>query len=401
MKKQHAYLSDVHGLSQLAIDATLGVNDLVQAMHHNILGIAAPVGSTLLKKTSGVVYSTIRLITTLIGGGLDVALKHLQPELDHIASSRERATVLSILNGVLGDHLTTKNNPLSIGMDFRHAGQAIELAPAGLHAAYPQATGKILLMLHGHCMNELHWERQGHNHGSVLAAAHGYTPVYLRYNTGLHISHNGRQLSGLLEQLLNSWPVPVQEVCIVGYSMGGLLARSAMHYGTQAHHGWVAQVRQLLCVGTPHHGSMVERAGNMLDLLLDATPYSSALSRLGKIRSAGTTDLRHGNLLDSDWEGQDRFANPADTRTLVPLPAHVQCYAIAAMLSQEHGKLRGKLVGDGLVPLQSALGQHADAPHALNIPPDHTLVLYGTSHLALLESQAACEQLQRWIAQPD
>jgi hypothetical protein len=162
----------------------------------------------------------------------------------------------------------------------------------------------------------------------------------------------------------------------------------------------MAQVRQLLFVGTPHHGSMVERAGNMLDLLLDASPYSSALSRLGKIRSAGTTDLRHGNLLDGDWEGQDRFANPADTRTPVPLPEHVRCYAIAAMLSQEHGELRGKLVGDGLVPLQSALGQHADAQRALNIPPERTQVLYNTSHLALLESQAACEQLQRWIAQP-
>jgi hypothetical protein len=182
--------------------------------------------------------------------------------------------------------------------------------------------------------------------------------------------------------------------------MGGLLARSAFYYGAQSGYDWMDKVKKILFVGTPHHGSMVERAGNMIDLVLDASPYSSALSRLGKIRGAGTTDLRHGNLLDSDWEGQNRFDNPVDTRTPVPLPAQVQCYAIAAMISKEHGERRAKLVGDGLVPLQSALGQHPLPQHALTIPTEHTAVFYGTSHLGLLSSKAVCAQLANWLAAP-
>ena len=182
--------------------------------------------------------------------------------------------------------------------------------------------------------------------------------------------------------------------------MGGLVARSAFYYGAQAQHSWLRQVRKLLFVGTPHHGSMVERAGNWVDVALEASPYSQALSRLGKIRSAGTTDLRHGNLLDEDWVGRDRFAPAADTRKPQKLPSNVQCYAIAAMIAKEHGELSGNLVGDGLVPLKSALGQHRDRQRALDIHQERQRVFYGTTHLGLLESKAVCEQLQTWMAQP-
>ena len=108
------------------------------------------------------------------------------------------------------------------------------MSKEALAAAIPDVQGKVLLMLHGHCMNELQWRRKGHDHGKVLAAANGYTPMYLRYNTGLHISQNGRALADLLEEMVQAWPVPVREISVLGYSMGGLVARSALHYGTQA-----------------------------------------------------------------------------------------------------------------------------------------------------------------------
>lgn len=257
----------------------------------------------VLQRSSGLVYDLIRTITSGIGNRLDSALSHLEPELAHINSSNERAAILSILNGVLGDHMTTKGNPLTITMAFRRKGKVLTLTKEALTAAMPDVQGKVLLMLHGHCMNELEWCRKGHDHGKVLAAANGYTPMYLRYNTGLHISQNGRALADLLEEMVQAWPVPVQEISVLGYSMGGLVARSALHYGTQAQHSWVQQVKKLIFIGTPHHGSMVEQVGNLVDIALEVSPYSQALSRLGKIRSAGTTDLRHGNLIDEDWMG--------------------------------------------------------------------------------------------------
>ena len=223
--------------------------------------------------------------------------------------------------------------------------------------------------------------------------------MVLRYNTGLHVSQNGRALADQLEQLVQAWPTPVEEIHIVGYSMGGLIARSAFYYGALTQHSWMPHVRKLIFVGSPHHGSMLERAGNLVDVALEVSPYSEALARLGKIRSAGTTDLRYGNLIDEDWMGRDRFAPGADPRQPIPLPAHVQCYAIAAMIAKEHSDLGARLVGDGLVPLKSALGQHPDSSRALVLAPDRQKVFYGMTHLGLLSSRAVCSQMQTWLAE--
>ena len=148
------------------------------------------------------------------------------------------------------------------------------------------------------------------------------------------------------------------------------------------------------------HGSMVEQVGNLVDIALEVSPYSQALSRLGKIRSAGTTDLRHGNLIDEDWMGRNRFAHVTDQRQLSQLPPNVQCYAMAAMIAKEHCEVRGKLFGDGLVPLRSALGHHRDSRRELQFDDAHRKVFYGMSHLALLNSRAVSAQLQQWIEAP-
>ncbi|MDT8992021.1 alpha/beta hydrolase [Curvibacter sp. APW13] len=410
-KPRHLRLTDLRGISQLAVQATLGINDLVEAMHHTILALPTPRAKTpapephnrahavvyrVLQKSSAAVYGAVRGTAKLVGGGLDAALAALQPEMEHLPSTREREAMLAIVNGVLGDHLTTTDNPLCIPMAFRHQGQALALNRAALRQAYPKARSELLVLLHGHCMNDLQWASNDAAPVHTLAKLPRHSTVTLRYNTGRHISHNGRELADLLEQLVQAWPVPVQRLRIVGFSMGGLLARSAVHYAQG--HTWPQQLHQLFFVGTPHHGSMVERAGNMVDLLLDASPYSRALSRLGKIRSAGTTDLRHGNLLDEDWAPHDRFAVPTDTRTPVPLPVGVACYAIAAVAQPEPGALRSQWVGDGLVPLSSALGQHPQKEFDLALPPERTRTFFSTTHLGLLRQPEVFSQISRWIS---
>ena len=415
MNKVHVHLSDIQGYSQLAIKATLGVISVVEDMHHTIIQLPLPLGNVrpksargfngvadrLLKCTSGQVYDVIRGVTNIVGDRTDATLDYLQPNLTHQDSSRRRDAIISILNGVLGDYMRAHGNPLVINTSFRRNGKILKLAQESLADAIAQPSGKIMIMLHGHCMNELQWCRNDHNHGEVLAAANDYTSVYLRYNTGLHISENGQLFSGLLDELIHNWPVPVEEVCIFGYSMGGLVARSAFHYGEKADHSWLQHVRKLLFVGTPHHGSMLEQAGNVLDKALEISPYSHALSRIGKIRSVGTTDLRHGNLIDEDWEGQNRFAHTSDQRQVSQLPKNVKCYAISAMICKEHNEIHGQFVGDGLVPLKSALGQHQDKKRALNIPLGRQRVFYGMNHMQLLDSKEVCAQLHEWIASAD
>lgn len=401
-RKTHIRPADIRGVSRLAIDATLGLTRLVETMHHNILRTPGMLGKHTQEPTRGItglVYRTIQGVTRLVGSGLDALLGQLIPLLDQqpAASSETREAVLAALNGVLGDHLAASANPLAIPMQLRRDGQPLVLNSQDLAASNPQASGKILLLVHGLCMNDLQWRRKGHNHGEALASTAGFTPLYLHYNSGEHVSTNGRALADILENLMRTWPIPVEKLVILGHSMGGLLARSACHYGRSAGHTWLTHLRQMVFLGTPHHGAPLERGGNWVNVILEVSPYTAALARLAKIRSAGITDLRHGSILDEDWKHGDRFARRRKMAS-VPLPAAVRCYAMGVTLSKAPGDAGKVRLGDGLVPLPSALGVHADPSHCLAIPESQRWVGYGINHLDLLDSPEVFAQLQRWLS---
>jgi pimeloyl-ACP methyl ester carboxylesterase len=394
-------LSDLRGASRLAIDATRGLVDLVEAMHQNIAGFTGVLGKARSRHAGGIsgfVYRTIRGTTGLVGGGIDAVLARLLPMLDEASSSRGREVVLAALNGVLGDYLAATSNPLAIPMRLRRNGSPLQLSRLALAGKIRQPSDRVAILAHGLCLSDLQWHRKGHDHGAALARDLGYTPVYLHYNTGLHVSSNGRAFAGLIQVLLEQWPVAVKELVIVGHSMGGLVSRSACHYGALAGHEWPKRLRKLVFLGTPHHGAPLERGGHWVDVILGVSPYTAPFARLGKIRSAGVTDLRHGNLLDADWEGRDRFARAQDSRQPVPLPKRVQCYAIAATTGTRAGDLSDRVLGDGLVPVESALGRHADPRLALSIPKSRQWVGYGMNHLDLLSHPEVYAVMKRWLA---
>ncbi len=264
-----------------------------------------------------------------------------------------------------------------------------------LAAAMPVRTGKLLVLVHGLCLDDLQWNRRGHDHGAALAHDLGYTPLYLHYNSGLHVSTNGAQLADALETLVCQWPTPLLDFAILAHSMGGLVARSACHYGAAAGHAWLRHLRTLVFLGTPHHGAPLERGGNWIDLLLGISPYSAPLARLGKLRSAGITDLRYGNLTHEDWRGRDRFAR-GDRRTIVPLPEGVRCYAVAATTAK-HPPSGPSLPGDGLVPVASALGEHDRAAFSLHIPKSRQWIAHGRGHLDLLDAPEVYGRIRRWL----
>lgn len=400
--KTHIRPADVRGYSRLAIAATLGLTHLVETMHHNIARVPGPLGRYTQEPTKGItglVYRTIQGTTRLVGSGIDLLLGQLIPLLDKEpkASSGGREATLSALNGVLGDHLADSANPLAIQMQLRRNGQPLQLTTKDLAASIPAATGKVLLLVHGLCMNDLQWRRNGHDHGEALAAAGGYTPLYLHYNSGEHVSSNGRALADMLELLLQAWPVPVEKLVIIGHSMGGLLARSACHYGQLAGHAWLKHLRQMAFLGTPHLGAPLERGGNWVNVILELSPYTAALARLAKIRSAGITDLRHGDILDEDWQHGNRFAHAKAKKGAMSLPQGVQCFAMAVSLSKAEGGPRKPLLGDGLVPLQSALGRKRDGSRSLNLPASQQWVGYGMNHLDLLNDAKVYGQLRQWL----
>lgn len=368
------------------------MTNLVEAMHERIArrpgAMASSGGRT--RGLTGLVYQTVRGVTRLAGGGIDALLGLLPLATDASPTSREREALVAALNGMIGDHLARSGNPLATPMTLRLHGEVVETMPPECERA--------LILVHGLCMNDLQWTRDGHDHGQALQRDLGLAPLYLRYNSGEHISTNGRELAERLEALLGAAGPQLQRVVLLCHSMGGLVARSALHHGALAQHRWPQRVSDIVFLGTPHHGAPLERAGAWLDLILGATPYAAPFTRLTKARSAGITDLRHASLLDEDWADASAALRRSWRPAALPLPAGVRCFAIAASLAHKGGHVKERALGDGLVPLDSALGRHADPARVLRFPKQHQWVGQPMNHLELLSRADAYATLRRWLA---
>ena len=400
------HVADLRGAAQLATEATSGLTDLVEAMHEGIARLPGFGAGALDGRTSGItglVYRTIRGVTRVVGGSIDALLGLLAPALDRDAPlptpRPEREAVIAALNGVLGDYLAATGNPLATSMSLRRDGRALVLEPDVLKAELHDAHGALIVMVHGLCMNDLQWTRDGHDHGQALAAELGFTPLYLHYNSGQPVSVSGKDFADLLDQLVAAWPRPVQRLVLLCHSMGGLVARSALLHAQATQQGWPARLTDLVFLGTPHQGAPLERAGHGLEMLLSATPYASPMARLARVRSAGITDLRHGHLREHASQDEDDHGS-AGKRLPAPLPDQVRCFAVAGSLGESDADLKQRLLGDGLVPLDSALGRHADPELALNFPSERQWVGQGINHMELLSRPEVMAQLRLWLGAP-
>ncbi len=378
-------IADFRGAARLAFEATVGITDLVEKMHRTIQLTPLPLGRSRAGATRGItglVYRSVRGTTRLISRGVDAGLSPFTALLPEGQSTRSRDALVSIVNGVYGDHLERTENPLAIEMQLRRGGARID--PTSPAAVLPKSTGRVMLIVHGLCLNESHWVREGAGPIDELAVTLGYTPVYLRYNAGRAIADNGRSLAALLEKLLENWPRPVTELAIVGHSMGGLVARSAVHHAKFDGHEWPTALKRLVFIGTPLHGSPLERGGHRLDYVMGLSPYVAPFTHIGKARSAGIMDLRHGNIT-------------GDEQAFIPLPEDVDCYTLAATLGSKRNLVSERLVGDGLVPLDSALGRHKDPARTFAIHESRQWVAHGMGHMELLYRPEVYAQLGKWL----
>ena len=408
---RHLRPSDLRAAARLAVEATHGVTTMTEGVHQAVWGSMAVPGGKAPGQTRGLtsfVYRAVHGVTRLVGHALEASFTRLEPLLESVMDAPpetpEREAVLAALNGVLGDRLEQQHNPLATPMTLRLNGQALDLWAPQLPADTDPVLPKVLLMIHGLCMNDLQWRSPARQDGdaptdtgALLAQTLDYTPLYLRYNTGLHTSQNGALLSAQLELLAQHWPPGLTELRVLAHSMGGLITRSALHHARQNDLHWPDQLKAIVFLGTPHHGAPLERAGNWIDVALGATPFSRPFAKLGQLRSAGITDLRYGHVLDADWHGRDRFRRQPDTRIPCPLPTDVPCFAVAATSARQRSPLAERVLGDGLVPLASALGQHADPARCLAFAPQHQFIAYGTHHMALLSSPTVAAQVLRWL----
>ncbi len=385
-------LSDLRGGVRMAVDATDVIAEVVENVHRTIQLRPGPLGTKTSgrpKGIAGLVYRTVRGAIRVIGQAIDIGLAPVTMLLPEGESSPSLDAYRSVANGVYGDYLVRTRNPLAIEMSLRYRGQRITPRdPTSVFVQHSNKTQvrKLLVLVHGLCMNDRQWNRDGHDHGAALGDELGYLPLYLRYNSGLPIVENGRAFAEMLETLINNCTSPVEELAIIGHSMGGLVARSACHHASVAGHKWPDHLHKLVFLGTPHHGAPLERGGHGLDQVLDLSPYLAPFAHLSKARSAGITDLRHGTI--------------SAGKKFVPLPAGVRCYTAAAVRAAKRSLLSDRLIGDGLVPLDSALGRHRDTARRLAIPKNRQWVGYRMGHRELLNHPEVYSQLSAWLQEP-
>ncbi|AEP29411.1 lipase family alpha/beta hydrolase [Brumicola nitratireducens] len=385
--------SRTQGVVRLTIDAVLAITDIVESVHKQVSPLST-VKSTSEKEQlsgiSGLVYRNIRSVTQKLGYKIDAPLAAISKALASQPDSATTQALLAALNGVLGDYLAASSNPLAIQMRFRKNGQVLD--DVQLREIVNQGNGKLLVIIHGLCMNDLQWCKDGHDHGVELAKETGMAYIHLHYNSGRHISDNGQEFASLLESLIGLSDKCL-EINILAHSMGGLVSRSAFHIAENSGYKWLELLNKVVFLGTPHHGAALEKAGNWIDLILGAHSYTAPFARLGKLRSAGITDLRYGNVQELDWHAVDRFAFTGDRRLPLPLPKNVQCFAVATSAKNSINYP----LGDGLVRIKSALGEHPDPAFDLHIPENRKWVGTTINHKQLLSSPEVYEVLKNWF----
>jgi pimeloyl-ACP methyl ester carboxylesterase len=333
--------------------------------------------------------------------GARLVAAHADADAPALASGARGSAALAALNGLYGNHLAARGSELALGMDVRRHGADVALTPADLAAAFPDATSRIVVFVHGLFETDDAWRLvplrgriPQRTYGDRLQAELGLTPVHLRYNTGLRVSENGRTLARLLDDLAAAWPTAVEELVLVGHSMGGLVARSACHYGESEGRRWTGTVRHVFCLGTPHLGADLEKGANALGWALARLPETRALATVLNARSAGIKDLRYGSCRDEDWSDCDPDEFLRDRCQETPFLPHAAYYFIGATLSP--GPL-GSLLGDLLVRMPSASGRGNGRGRSIPFEVDNGHELAGLTHFDLLNHPAVHEQIRTWL----
>jgi hypothetical protein len=368
-----------------------------RALHNGIAGgVYAIVGTAHAlapRVGSAVAAGVVAGVTT--GGVGSGAL----PRAD---ASRARL-VLAAVNGLWGDRISDRYPALAIPMTVRCQGADVALTTDGLRTGQPGATSRLAVFVHGLCEDDRSWvpsPRGQHadaqtEYGSLLRRDLGYTPVFVRYNTGQRVSDNGRRLAALMGELVDRWPVPVDEVVFVGHSMGGLVVRAACHYGRSSGDAWVRTVRHVFCLGTPHLGAPLEKGANAAAWLLSRLPETAPMANVLNLRSVGVKDLRYGALVEEDWHGVDMDEFLRDRCTEVPFLEYASYYFVGATVTGSPDHPVGRLLGDLLVQFPSASGH--GARRRIPFAVEHGRHLGGLHHFDLLHHPSVYHQLRTWL----
>ena len=401
---------ETRALARLAFDELGGLAGGVHGIHRAIaerafsaVGSGASPARSVHDAAASGAYGAVRGATRMVGLAADAGLRSFTVgEPRWLSSSAGGAAALGALHGLIGDGLEREGSDLQEPMSVRIARRVVPTDGDSLRDAFRAASPCLVVFLHGLMETELAWRlgagADGETYGTRLERDLGCTPLYLRYNSGRHISENGRSLADLLEELVAAWPVDVQQLALIGHSMGGLVTRSACHYAAERDDRWVRLVRQVATLGSPHMGAPLAQAVHWLSVGMGLLPETRAFGAFLRRRSAGIRDLRQGSLVDEDWRGRDPEALRAAACREVPLLEGATHYFVGATITHSPGHPVGRLLGDCLVLESSASGR--SRTRRIPFRSEHGMHLGGAHHLTLLNDPTVYERLREWLATP-
>jgi hypothetical protein len=410
--------SELGALAELVADGFGGAVTRVQELHEavadRVFGLGGPTSPTSAVSAAS---SAPRAVHDAIADSVYAAVRGAGAVLGAGAARTARAAgggprisdhprgrlAQGALNGVLGDRLDEADSPLAVPMAVRVGSRDVAADRDAIAAAFPSVTAHPVVFIHGLCESDAAWsiravERGGTYATRVLPEVDG-TAVTIRYNTGLRISENGRRLAALLETLVDAWPVSIERLALVGHSMGGLVIRSAGHAGTEADHRWPALVDTTISLGTPHLGAPLAQAAHLGTWALGAVPEGRPVAAVLRARSAGIKDLRHGSLVDAEWETLDPDALRGFERADVPLLEGAHHHVVAATLTDSPDHPLARIIGDLLVLTPSAHGLQGRR-RVVAFDDDSCRHVGGLGHFDLLNSPALDGLLGEWLAPP-
>lgn len=323
--------------------------------------------------------------------------------LSRLPNAREE--VLGVVNGAIGDHLAALSSSYALGLDL-YVGESRtpvgELTARASESQEPEQNPGVCVFVHG-LMGSQHAWSLGTEHGERLDYGWSFEneldllPLYVGYNSGLHISTNGRELARRLDQWFEAQSTPPPSVDIVAHSMGGLVARSALHYGIEAGARWTEAVERVFLLGTPNHGARLEQFAHLSAFTLESiwNPWTKLIGKAINLRADGIKDLRHGFCLDEDWQHkeQDELRLSAPRPTWVP--ERTRWFVAAAQLGKRED-WSSKLLGDGLVRPPSAEGHGFGSGEDGVLPPSKFRLFDQRSHISLMNEPQVLTQLVEW-----
>ena len=378
------------GYSDAAKAAVQETNARVREMHQAIADqsfdvlariplVAGP--AALVRAThdaiAGGVYAAIHHGSAGFLGAASMVERHLPESTGEQPPGQVARSVRSALNAAFGDHLAQTGNVLAIAMGIYHHGMQVDIERDALATAFPAAGRRLCVLIHGLAFDEHCWQpgsAQEIDFARALEAEFGYTPLYLRYNTGLPIADNGARLATLLEELIAAWPEPVDDLLLIGHSMGGLVAREACEQAAESDLHWPQLTSMLICLGSPHLGSPVERLGHAVNTALDQHKITAPLGKIATRRSQGVKDLRHGP-----------GASPVT-------PHAIALRFLGGTLTDDVDHPLAGWLGDGLVTMGSA----TDHPVTGDVKSAR---IGGIAHMALVTEPRVFAQIRDWLAE--